>query len=149
MRSNNNGFTLIELLITAVILLLVFGGLIGGCCALLDFTYSDGARVGVINKFSKKGVMWKTWEGELALEGITSTGTTVGMNVWQFSVDGSSSNEEELSKQLEKYRDLTKKVKIQYRQIMKPLPWRGETDYFVVSVEPVEQESKQQQNFGK
>ena len=33
----------------------------------LKFSYSSGERVGNIQKFSKKGWVCKTWEGELAM----------------------------------------------------------------------------------
>lgn len=29
--------------------------------------YSDGTRVGYIRKFSEKGLIWKSWEGEMML----------------------------------------------------------------------------------
>jgi hypothetical protein len=35
--------------------------------AALSFSYSSGVRVGFIQKFSKKGWLCKTWEGELAM----------------------------------------------------------------------------------
>ena len=47
-----------------------------------NFEYSKGTRAGVINKFSEKGIVWKTYEGQIALEGIVSTGESVGANVW-------------------------------------------------------------------
>ena len=33
----------------------------------LNFSYSNGQRVGFVQKFSKKGWLCKTWEGELAM----------------------------------------------------------------------------------
>lgn len=51
--------------------------------------YSEGVRVGTIQKFSSKGVVNKSWEGELVMEGVKfktdSEGTTRGGNVWRFS----------------------------------------------------------------
>ena len=41
-----------------------------------NFTYSEGERVGVVQKFSKKGNVFKTYEGELLL--------TNGMNSEKF-----------------------------------------------------------------
>ena len=35
--------------------------------AALEWTYSDGERAGWIQKFSRKGWVCKTWEGELAM----------------------------------------------------------------------------------
>jgi len=52
--------------------------------------YSDGVRVGTIQKFSKKGTLVKSWEGELVQEGERikgSAGNIRGGNIWKFSVD--------------------------------------------------------------
>ncbi len=35
------------------------------------YTYSDGNRTGLLQKFSHKGNMFKTYEGELVLSGIS------------------------------------------------------------------------------
>jgi hypothetical protein len=37
------------------------------CCGGLNIEYSEGSRSGVVQKLSRKGVIWKTWEGELNL----------------------------------------------------------------------------------
>ena len=39
-------------------------------------TYSEGNRAGILQKFSKKGSMFKTYEGELIMSSIASTGNT-------------------------------------------------------------------------
>lgn len=44
-----------------LIILVLF---ISGC-----LEYSDGQRVGIVTKFSQKGLIWKTWEGELRPSG--------------------------------------------------------------------------------
>lgn len=53
--------------------------------------YSEGVRVGTIQKFSQKGLMNKSWEGELVMDGIKfkagAEGGTRGGNVWKFSTD--------------------------------------------------------------
>ena len=38
--------------------------------AVLSFTYSDGERTGYILKFSRKGWICKTWEGEMQLVAV-------------------------------------------------------------------------------
>ncbi|KAF0200154.1 MAG: hypothetical protein FD167_5758, partial [bacterium] len=35
-----------------------------------NYEYSKGTRSGMINKFSEKGLIWKTYEGQMAFEGI-------------------------------------------------------------------------------
>ena len=49
---------------------------------VLNWSYSDGWRAGVLQKFSRKGWVCKTWEGELAM----STVPGVAPTIWLFSV---------------------------------------------------------------
>lgn len=53
--------------------------------------YSEGVRVGTVQKFSLKGFITKSWEGELVMEGTKlkagAEGGTRGGNVWAFSVE--------------------------------------------------------------
>ena len=37
------------------------------------FTYSEGYRAGLLQKFSSKGMLFKTYEGEMILSSISST----------------------------------------------------------------------------
>ena len=48
--------------------------------------YSEGIRVGVIQKFSSKGLISKSWEGEMVQGGIRSKQKGTITNVWKFSV---------------------------------------------------------------
>ena len=51
--------------------------------------YSEGVRIGDLQKFSQKGMFTKSWEGEIVLEGFKIRGNengTKGGNVWAFSV---------------------------------------------------------------
>ena len=47
--------------------------------------YSDGIRVGAVQKISKKGMVMKSWEGELVMEGVKGSQRAIS-NVWRFSV---------------------------------------------------------------
>lgn len=49
--------------------------------------FSEGERVGVVRKLSKKGWIWKTYEGELMLN--AGMGTTV-LDTFNFSVPNDS-----------------------------------------------------------
>lgn len=80
--------TLVEWLVVLAILLVIFGmaaGAIGGCTGGIDYAYSEGTRSGVVLKFSKKGLFWKTHEGELALQVNTSVDGSVVPAIWEFS----------------------------------------------------------------
>lgn len=48
--------------------------------------YSEGVRTGVIQKFSSKGIINKSWEGEMVQGGIRSRQQGTVTNVWKFSV---------------------------------------------------------------
>lgn len=50
---------------------------------------SEGMRVGVIQKFSLKGMVNKSWEGEMVQQGVRTKSTSNGAgvtNIWKFSV---------------------------------------------------------------
>lgn len=71
---------------------LILAGLLGISLSTPAFAaskcHSDGIRVGTVQKFSKKGILSKSWEGELVMEGVKYRGnaqSTVGGNVWAFS----------------------------------------------------------------
>ncbi len=105
-----------------------------------DLQYSEGIRTGMINKFSEKGLAWKTYEGQMALEGIVG-GRTVGANVWDFSLDRQARHgekTEELAQKIRTYLESGTKVKVTYVEPLKTWPWRSGTDYLITSVEPVE-----------
>jgi hypothetical protein len=91
-------------------------------------TFSEGNRAGTLQKFSKKGSMFKTYEGELIMSSITSTGNaTIASEKFFFSV-----KDDKVAKELF---DLEgKHVTLRYEQKRGHLPWSGETDYFVTAI---------------
>ncbi len=91
-------------------------------------TYSEGNRSGILQKFSKKGNIFKTYEGELIMSSIASTGNvTIASEKFYFSVQ-----EDTLAKTMF---DLEgKHVNVHYEQKRNHLPWNGETNYLVSGV---------------
>ena len=97
--------------------------------------YSNGERIGFVTKFSNRGLIWKSWEGELNL-------TQTGMNTsstFQFSIDNDrqDDNTTRLIKILDSAATQGWKVKIRYHETTGK-NWfrnRGETDHFVETVE--------------
>ncbi len=104
-----------------------------GYFAFASFTYSQGSRTGLLMKFSNKGYVFKTWEGELNLGGVTQEGGSLLNNIWQFSV---LSSEQATIDALNKYEG--KRIRLSYKEKMRHFPWQGETNYFVYQVEMVE-----------
>ncbi len=56
-----------------LILILAILGFAAWTYGTLQFVYSSGERAGYIQKFSKKGWVFKTWEGELAMVSLPGT----------------------------------------------------------------------------
>lgn len=57
-------------LILAVVLLVPFAGFALYTWVALSFAYSKGERAGFLQKFSEKGWLCKTWEGEIAMANL-------------------------------------------------------------------------------
>lgn len=56
---------------------------VGGC----DRGYSEGVRSGTVIKFSRKGVAYKNYEGQLSLGGmVADSDGKMSPNVWEFTV---------------------------------------------------------------
>lgn len=86
-------------------------------------TYSQGLRSGELIKFSNKGVIFKTWEGELS-QGIS------GAQIFQFSVlDNDKKVIEDLQSLSGQY------VKLTYIERYKTFSWWGDSKYFIKKVE--------------
>ena len=113
-------FDKIGLNATLSILFIVFLSVLS--FASIPYTYSDGVKTGSITKFTKRGLIFKTWEGQLNLGGMTSDGDG-GMvaNVWNFSV-----TDDKLAEQLQSAQG---RVSLKYDQhILVPIH-EGSTSY--------------------
>ena len=86
-------------------------------------TYSEGYRSGELVKISHKGVVFKTWEGEIS-QGVSEAQTFV------FSVENS---EKDVINSLKEMQGET--VKLTYKERFATFPWLGDTKYFVTKVE--------------
>src|ERR1700712_1496387 len=91
----------------------------------VTYTYSDGNRAGLLIKFSHKGYIFKTYEGELNLGGINATnGGVLVNNMWDFSVV-----DKNVADSLSKVEG--KNITIHYMEKISTLPWRGDSKYIV------------------
>lgn len=88
-----------------------------------NLSYSDGLRSGELIKFSNKGVLFKTWEGELS-QGLS------GNKIFSFSVLDADAEVIEKLKELQ-----GQYVKVTYTERYRTFPWWGDTRYFVTDVE--------------
>jgi hypothetical protein len=97
--------------------------------------YSDGYRGGSLIKVSKKGVFFKTIEGQINIGTFLDNGINKPMSpIWDFSVK----NDPKLYDALNHAILTNKRVKLHYEEMFVKLPWRGESLYVVDEVELVD-----------
>jgi hypothetical protein len=109
---------IIFIFITTLIL-----GITGYFTFLYYATLSEGVRSGELIKISRKGVVFKTYEGELS-QGIS------GARIFTFSVlDKDTKAIEQLNELQGQY------VKLTYIERYRTFPWWGDTRYFITNVQ--------------
>ena len=92
------------------------------------YTYSDGYRAGLLQKFSHKGAIFKTYEGEMILSSVSSTrDVAIASDKFLFSVVNKS-----IIRQFDTLQGQS--VIVHYRQKNAPLFWHGDSPYLVDSV---------------
>lgn len=118
-----------RLLLSFLIIILLFVAYVFIC----GMHYSDGARTGVVIKASHKGLLFKTYEGELNLGGISEgDGTLMPTKIWKFSIPrGDTAVYNQM------VRSQGKHVRLYYDEVLKVFFWQGETPYMVNKVEIV------------
>ena len=94
----------------------------------LSWSYSEGERAGYVQKFSKKGWLCKTWEGELAM--VAMPGSLA--EKFPFTVrDAATAGKVE--------KTMGKRIALVYEEHRGvPSSCFGDTDHFVVDVKSVE-----------
>lgn len=98
-------------------------------------TYSEGIRSGMIVKVSKKGWLFKTYEGQLNLQTFgANKSPNIVSESFEFSVE---SHKEDVIKALEEASLSGERVSLAYTERLVRFPWRGDTKYFITKVERV------------
>lgn len=95
---------------------------------VFTWTYSDGERAGILQKFSRKGWICKTYEGELAIYIVPGVAPTI----WYFTVRDDESVVPALNAAL------GKRVVLHYREHRGVPRCFGDTGNFVNRVRPQE-----------
>ena len=92
------------------------------------YTYSEGYRAGLLQKFSSKGAIFKTYEGEMILSSISSTReVALASEKFFFTLTNKS-----LIRQFDTLQgDM---VIVHYKQKNSSVFWRGDSPYLVDSV---------------
>ena len=103
--------------------------LAGYALVILFFSYSSGERAGWVQKFSNKGWLCKTWEGEMAMVSMPgSTSEKFLFTVW----------DDDVAVQINKV--MGKRVSLHYEEkVGIPTSCFGETRYYVTQVKAVEE----------
>jgi len=116
-----------KLIIAALVIVPLLGFALYTWSAL-SWSYAKGERAGFVQKFSKKGWICKTWEGELAMVALPGTMS----EKFYFTV-----RDDSVAAHINT--TLSKRVALVYEQ-HKGLPTRcfGETEYFVTNVKVVD-----------
>src|SRR5665647_708580 len=87
------------------------------------YTYSDGYRAGLLQKFSRKGTLFKTYEGEMILSSIQSNANVaIASEKFLFSV-----LDKNLANQIDRLQG--ESIVVHYEEKNSTLPWRGESCY--------------------
>jgi hypothetical protein len=93
------------------------------------YTYSKGYRAGLLQKFSNKGIAFKTYEGELILSSVSSTrDVAIASEKFLFTMVN-----EDLVRQFDTLQG--QNVIVHYIQKGGAVFWRGDSKYLVDSVQ--------------
>ncbi len=115
------------ILILLLLVLVAGGGFALYVWATLSYDYAAGERAGFIQKFSRKGWLCKTWEGELAMVNLPGAMP----EVFAFSV-----RDDEVARKINE--SMGQRVTLHYEQhVGVPTSCFGETEYFVTDVRAV------------
>lgn len=108
-------------------------------------TYSEGTQAGVVMKITKKGVVFKTWEGRLDMGTVgKSRKEDLGSKIFEFSIHRDNQT---LIKQLQEAQLVGERVNLIFEQKYMRFIWDGDTKYYAVGVEssgevPIKSEQK-------
>ncbi len=101
----------------------------------MAYDYSDGTRTGTVFKLSHKGVLCKTWEGQMNMDGFGAVDGQRGQVTSAF--DFTVMNKDLLPK-FEEAERTHERVEITYRQVKWKLSCLQESDYVATDVKKVD-----------
>jgi hypothetical protein len=115
------------------VLLIILVVLIGIFSFMYFGVYDEGVRAGTVLRISKKGVIFKTYEGQLNLQSFGALkGATPFAETFDFSV---ARNKPDVIRELEAVALSGERVNLHYVKRYMAFPWRGETKYYITQVE--------------
>lgn len=123
------------------LILVIFTILFSACSE----NYSNGERIGLITQFSRTGIVWKSWEGQLH---VTQTGMNSTMKDFDFSIDNDH-QVDSIVNEIDSAAQHGWKVKLTYHETQ-GWNWfnnRGETDHFITAVEVLDKNMSMKSQF--
>jgi len=128
-EASSRGFARWKLIVPLVVVIAPLAGFVAWTWVTLHVSYSNGERVGYVQKISRKGWVCKTWEGELAMVNMPGTAP----QIFNFTV----SNDDVARKVMDAAGQRVALVYEQHRGV--PSKCFGETEYFITGVRVVGQ----------
>ena len=123
--SDYNRFNISILLSFLIVSVLIITGLYQGYQIIFsNVINSKGERSGLILMLMQRGLFFKTLEGEAVL--FQPNGGT--SYIWQFSVNNTDPNKEQIIKTLYQAFDEKSNVKMQYEEVLGHAPWKSESN---------------------
>ncbi|WP_067148520.1 6-phosphogluconate dehydrogenase [Pseudotamlana agarivorans] len=119
---------MIKVIFKIIIALIIVAA--GYFCFIYFAHYSEGVRAGELVKFTKKGMVIKTWEGQIS-QGVSES------QFFEFSVE---KGEQAVIDDLNNYQG--EYVKLHYFERYRNLFWLGHTKHFVTKVEKIKKHEK-------
>jgi hypothetical protein len=92
--------------------------------------YSSGDRAGTISKFSERGYLFKTWEGQLMEGGYSGETGSLTPRFWDFSI-----TQDSVVNKVREALATGERVTLIYQEKFVKFPWNGDTKYMVTDVE--------------
>ena len=115
-----------------IFLIFVLGSVLVSSYFVLG-NYSSGYRAGQVMKISKKGVVFKTWEGQLDVGGLEAASSDgAATTIWSFSV-----KDQDVVDEINTVVDQGTRAKLYYQEKFYKFPWWGDTKYYVYKVEGI------------
>lgn len=101
--------------------------------AVYHVTFSEGFRSGELVKVSKKGILFKTWEGEIS-QGVSEA------QRFSFSIE---KDQERIIGLMKEYQG--KFVRLTYKERFASFPWLGDTLYFIIDIERIQDDNEEKE----
>ncbi|MCY7357506.1 MAG: hypothetical protein LH609_08545 [Rudanella sp.] len=104
--------------------------ILGVLYVLTGWSYSDGERAGTVSKFSRRGFVFKTYEGVLNVGGFSGETGSLTPQYFDFSV-----KDDAVGTKITEAVKTGQRVTLHYEEKILRLPWNGDTKYYITSVE--------------